>query len=226
MSADWSSAATTAPTVSGPIAWPPSTSSTSSSTTARASATRASSPVSVNRLPRSEIEQPSRARRLSSTPSPTPASSSATSLGTVRTSSMRPSVGRGVAVPRPDPGSVEGRGRGRVARHCEGPFQLLGRRPLGQRRERAEPPERGFLRLEPVGCRLAADPLAEDVELVDVRGPAEAATEIPVEDAERAHGADLESGLLADLLLDRTRVGVADVPPARAQTPRVRGDLP
>ena len=39
MSAAWSSAVRTAPTVSGPIAWPPSTSSTSSSTTARASAT-------------------------------------------------------------------------------------------------------------------------------------------------------------------------------------------
>src|SRR4029079_15528358 len=93
MSSDWSSAATTAPTVSGPIAWPPSTSSTSSSSTARASTTRASSPASVSRLPRSETVQPSRSRNASSTPSPTPASSAATSFGTVRTSCMDPSVG-------------------------------------------------------------------------------------------------------------------------------------
>ena len=102
MSAAWSSAATTAPTVSGPISCPPSTSSTSSSTTARASATCAVAPSSVSRLPRSEIEQPSRSRSESSTPSPTPASSAATSFGTSSTSCIALSVGRPGAAPARD----------------------------------------------------------------------------------------------------------------------------
>ena len=110
----------TASTVSGPISWPPSTSSTSSSTTARASATRASSPSSVSWLPRRRIVQPSRSRSASSTPSPTPASSAATSFGDLenflhRTQCRRP-VGVGAA-----PASGSGRraadARRSAARH-------------------------------------------------------------------------------------------------------------
>ena len=93
MSSAWSSAATTAPTVSGPISWPPSTSSTSSSTTARAAATRSSSPSIVSWFPRRRSVQWSRERSESSTPSPTPASSAATSFGTETTSCIRLSVG-------------------------------------------------------------------------------------------------------------------------------------
>jgi len=51
-SSAWSIAFTIVSTVPAPIAWPLSTSSTSSSTTARASATWASSPSRVRRLPR------------------------------------------------------------------------------------------------------------------------------------------------------------------------------
>src|SRR3954451_9770475 len=80
----------TVSTVPAPISWPLSTRSTSSSTTARAADTFSSSPSSVSRLPRRLIWQPRRERSASSTPSPIPASSAATSFGTSRTSCTRP----------------------------------------------------------------------------------------------------------------------------------------
>src|SRR3954468_8007921 len=86
MSSAWSSAASTASTVPGPISWPPSTSSASSSTTARAWTTFGSSPSIVRRLPRSCSVIRRRSRSASSTPSPTVASSAATSFETERTS--------------------------------------------------------------------------------------------------------------------------------------------
>ena len=78
-----------------PTSCPLSTRSTSSSTTARASATFASSPSSVSRLPRRLTAQPSRSRSAVRTPSPMPASSAATSFGTSRTSCTSLSVGAG-----------------------------------------------------------------------------------------------------------------------------------
>src|SRR5262245_60369397 len=98
MSSAWSSAPSTASTVLGPISWPPSTSSTSSSTTARASATRPSSPSSVSWLPRRRIVHWSRSRSAPRTPSPTPASSAATSFEIERTSCNGHSVGTALAV--------------------------------------------------------------------------------------------------------------------------------
>src|SRR5829696_5349530 len=96
MSPAWSSARTTAPTVSGPISWPPSTSSTNSSTTARASVTSFSWPSRVSTLPRRRIVQCRRSRSASRTPSPTPASSAATSLETGSVSSTALSLGKGL----------------------------------------------------------------------------------------------------------------------------------
>src|SRR5215212_5403494 len=94
MSSASSMARTTAPTVSGPISWPPSTSSTSSSTTARASETCVASPSIVSTLPRSRIVHWRRSRSASRTPSPTPASSAATSFETGKLSCTRFSLGK------------------------------------------------------------------------------------------------------------------------------------
>src|SRR5215210_476466 len=99
MSSASSIARTTAPTVSGPISWPPSTSSTSSSTTARASETCVSSPSIVSTLPRSRIVHWRRSRSASRTPSPTPASSAATSFETGKVSCTRFSLGKRVDPP-------------------------------------------------------------------------------------------------------------------------------
>jgi hypothetical protein len=63
---------------------------------ARACATFGSSPSIVRRLPRSSRVIRSRSRSASSTPSPTVASSAATSLETERTSCTQPSVGAGL----------------------------------------------------------------------------------------------------------------------------------
>src|SRR4051812_22655747 len=122
MSPDWSSARTTAPTVSGPMSWPPSTSSTSSSTTARASVTWLSSPSSVSTLPRRRIVQCRRSRSASRTPSPTPASSAATSLETGSVSSTCVSLGKGLDPPVPGMDELERRsepcsGRAAEVRH-------------------------------------------------------------------------------------------------------------
>src|SRR6266508_921440 len=79
-------AARTASTVPGPIACPPSTSSTSSSMTTRASPTFVSSPSRVRRFPRSSSATPSRSRSAWRMPSSIVASSAATSFETDRTS--------------------------------------------------------------------------------------------------------------------------------------------
>src|SRR3954447_13803380 len=157
MSSAWSSAETTAPTVSGPISCPPSTSSTSSSTTARAAATFSSSPSIVSWFPRSRSVQWRRARSASRTPSPTPASSAATSFGTERVSCTGLSVGGTAAWPAraatgsglqqaADVGDVAGRRGLHVHGHAE--VEVLDRDPHGHplpldlhRHEHRHPPE-------------------------------------------------------------------------------------
>ena len=89
-----SSAASTASTVLGSMSWPPSTRSPSSSITALAWATSGSEPSIVRRLPRNKIVQRRRSRSASSTPSPTVASSAATSFETDKTSCTEPQCRR------------------------------------------------------------------------------------------------------------------------------------
>src|SRR5512133_2350786 len=117
--------------------------------TVRAWSTRSSSPSIVRRLPRRWIAQCRRSRSDSSTPSPMPASSTATSLGTDKVSCTPPSVGWIDA--RSAPLAGRGGDRARLCRRGGTALPSRARAGTGARLER-----RPFRRIAAGGGRRGA----------------------------------------------------------------------